>query len=100
MNMKKNYKELCELFASIKNKKEANILLKDLFTPQELEGFSERWQIAKELSKGTPQRKIAEKLHVSISTVTRGSIALKYGSKGFTAFLAKFKKKHPYRNCK
>lgn len=90
--MNKNYKELCKLLLSIENEKEADLLLRDLFTPQELEEFSERWQIVQELDKGTPQREIAQKLNVSISTITRGSTTLKYGSKGFSYFLTKFKK--------
>lgn len=90
--MNKNYKELCRLFLSMESAKEANILLEDLFTPQELEEFSGRWQIVQELSKGTPQREIAQKLNVSISTITRGSTTLKYGSNGFSYFLAKLKK--------
>ena len=89
--MKKNYKELCRLLASIENEKEADLLLRDLFTPQELDEFSERWNIVQELDKGTPQREIAKKLEVSISTITRGSTELKYGSKGFALFLAKSK---------
>lgn len=91
-NMNKNYKELCKLFLSIEDKKEADLLLRDLFTPQELEEFSERWQIVQELNNGTPQRAIAQKLNVSISTITRGSTTLKYGSKGFSYFLTKLKK--------
>lgn len=87
--MKKPYKELLQLFASIEDEKEADLLLADLFTPQEIEVLSERWQIVQELAKGTPQREIAKRLGTSISTVTRGSIALKHGSKGFSYFLKK-----------
>mgnify|MGYP001574402701 CR=1 FL=1 len=90
--MKKPYKELCELIASVKDQEEAHLLLQDLFTPQERDVLAERWQIIQELAKGTPQRQIAEKLSTSISTVTRGSIAFQYGSTGFHHFLKKLKK--------
>lgn len=90
--MKKSSKELCELVASVKNEKEADLLLKDLLTPQERETLEERWQIVQELAKGTPQRQIAEKLGTSISTVTRGSLAFQYGNKGFLYFLNKLRK--------
>lgn len=87
--MKKSYKELCILVASVKDKKEAALLLGDLLTEQEREVLAERWQIVQELSKGTPQRKIAEKLGTSIATVTRGSLAFQHGNKGFLYFLKK-----------
>ncbi len=90
--MKKSYKELCELVASVKDETEADLLLKDLFTSQEREVLTERWQIVQELAKGTPQRRIAEKLGTSISTVTRGSLAFQHGSKGFAHFLKKLRK--------
>ncbi len=90
--MKKSYKELCELLASLKDEKEADLLLKDLFTAQEREVLAERWQIVQELAKGTPQRSIAKKLGISISTVTRGSLAFQYGDKGFIYFLKKLGK--------
>ena len=92
MRPKKHYDELIELFASIENKKEANILLQDLLTPQELDAVCERWQLVQRLSKGDPQRDIAKELNISISTVTRGSRALQYGSGGFLHFLKKLKK--------
>lgn len=90
--MKKSSKELCELLASVEDEKEADTLLKDLLTPQERDTLEERWQIVQELAKGTPQRRIAEKLGISISTVTRGSIAFQYGRQGFRYFLKKLGK--------
>lgn len=67
--------------------------MKDLFTPQEIDALAERWQLIQLLAKGVPQREIAELLNVSISTVTRGSRALQYGSGGFLHFLKKLSKK-------
>lgn len=86
-----HYKELCRLFASVEDEKEASKLLKDILTPQEIGSLAERWQLIKLLIKGVPQREIAEKLNISISTVTRGSRALQYGSGGFNYFLEKLK---------
>ena len=88
----KHYRELCELFASLESTKEADHLFQDLFTPQEIDSLIERWQIIQLLAKGVPQRAIAEKLNISISTITRGSRALQYGSGGFQYFLKKLKK--------
>lgn len=85
----KHYRELCELFASIDSPKDADVLLKDILTPQELDSLTERWQLVQMLAKGVPQREIAEKLNISISKVTRGSRALQYGTGGFQTFLKK-----------
>lgn len=88
----RHYRELCELFSSIDTPKEADLLLKDLLTPQEMESLAERWQLVQLLAQGISQREIAEKLNVSISKVTRGSRVLQYGAGGFMHFLRKLKK--------
>ena len=86
-------KELYALFASVGNEKEAELLLKDMLTPQELASLAERWQLIQELATGTPQRDIAKKLKISISKITRGSRMLQYGSGGFAYFIEKMGKK-------
>jgi len=88
----KHYKDLYELFSSIDDTKEAEMLLKDMLTPQELESLAERWQEVQMLASGNTQRDVAEKLDISISKVTRGSRMLQYGSGGFRYFLDKLKK--------
>lgn len=67
------------------------MLLQDILTPREFLSVAERWQIVLSLAKKLPQREIAEELHVSISKITRGSRALKYGSGGFWYFLKKLR---------
>src|SRR5437763_1512218 len=91
----KYLKELFALFASIDNAKEAELLMRDMLTPQELASLAERWQLVQELARGTPQRDIAKKLKLSISKITRGSRALHYGNGGFAHFLKKKSKKRP-----
>ncbi|OIO54603.1 hypothetical protein AUJ46_02795 [Candidatus Peregrinibacteria bacterium CG1_02_54_53] len=88
----KHLRDLYELFCSVQNKKEAEKLLCDILTPQELASVAERWQLIQELNKGTPQRDIARKLNISISKITRGSRMLQYGGGGFAYFLKKLKK--------
>ena len=88
----KHYKELCTLFSSIETEKEADRLIQDLLTPQEIGSLAERWQLIQMLAKGVSQRGIAQTLNISISTVTRGSRAFQYGSGGFKYFLKKLKK--------
>ena len=90
--MPKDFKDLYALFASVKTEKEAKMLLTDILTPQEVVSVQERWQIVKELDKGTSQRNISKKMGVSISKITRGSRMLQYGTGGFAYFLKKLKK--------
>lgn len=76
-------KKLLNAILKLKSKKELQVILEDLFTPQELEIFEERLEIIKELKKGLTQRKVAAKLGVSVSKVTRGAHVLRYGKGGF-----------------
>jgi Trp operon repressor len=87
----RHLKDLYRLLASIDTPGEAEQLLQDLATPQEVEAFAERWQLVQMLAKGATQREISGKLGVSISKVTRGSKWLQYGSGGFMHFLRKLR---------
>ncbi len=88
MSSSRHLHDLYELFTLVETPKEAALLLHELLTPQELTQISERWQLIKLLDAGVPQRDIAEKLKLSIATVTRGSKAYQEG-KGFQYFLKK-----------
>lgn len=85
-------KELIELFASVSSQEEAQLLLKDILTPAELDDIAERWQLIQALASGMTQRDVAEKCNVSISKITRGASALQHGNGGFCYFLKKLKK--------
>lgn len=88
-----NFQDLYRLFASVRTKKEAEVLLQDILTPAELASVAERWQLIQMLARGVPQRTIAKKLKISISKITRGSNMLQNGTGGFGHFLKKLKKK-------
>ncbi|TSC59158.1 MAG: TrpR family transcriptional regulator, trp operon repressor [Candidatus Peregrinibacteria bacterium Greene0416_62] len=83
--------DLYRLFAEVHSLKEAEMLLQDMLTPQEMASLAERWQLIQKLDAGVPQRDIADELGVSISKITRGSRMLQYGSGGFAYFLKKLK---------
>lgn len=85
--------DLLELIVALETVSEAELLLRDLLTPQEFGSLVERWQEIQLLAEGKPQRDIAKKLGISISKVTRGSIALQYGTGGFRTMLKKLRKK-------
>lgn len=75
--------DLLTVLATLDDPRAIALLLSDLLTPQEVEALAERWWIAERLSRGEPQRAVAEALQVSITTVSRGARSLKYGAGGF-----------------
>lgn len=48
-----------------------------LFTPAELKDFTSRWLLLRALESGMTQREIAQKYHISLCKITRGSRELK-----------------------
>ncbi len=80
-------RELFRLFSLIKNPREAEALLTDLLTPKELGSLAKRWELLKELARGTQQRVVAKKLKLSISKITRGSRVLRHGTGAAWMFL-------------
>ena len=81
---------LYNAFSQIKSEKEFDNFLSDLMTPKEIKNMRERWQIAQMLyTTNLPQPAIAEKLGVSIATITRVARFL-YNEKfkGYSSILA------------
>jgi TrpR family trp operon transcriptional repressor len=70
-------RELLDVISGIKDTNALEQLFKDLFTPAELDDLTLRWKLLKDLHKGLPQRKIAEKYSISLCKITRGSKVLK-----------------------
>ena len=83
----KEKKDLIKILLSIKDERLMEEFLIDILTPGEFEEIIKRWQVVKSLHKGTPQRKIAEELDVSIATITRGSRELQNERGGFRKIL-------------
>ncbi len=79
--------ELCQALIAIDTPELARDFLSNILTPGEREEIARRLQIVKLIERGLPQREIAERLNVSIATVTRGSRELKYGRPGFQEIL-------------
>ncbi|MDD4294870.1 MAG: Trp family transcriptional regulator [Candidatus Omnitrophica bacterium] len=73
----KALKQISEILAKLKDKDEVLLLMKELLTDKELENLALRWLILNEISMDIPQRKIAEKFHLSLCKITRGSKILK-----------------------
>ena len=77
--LEKKLKEVADFFGSVK-KKDLEAVLEDLLTPKEISDLAERIEILRLLEEGHPQREIAQKLGISITTVNRGSRVLKWWS--------------------
>ncbi len=75
--------DLLAVIAATERRAELQCLFEDLFTPAELDAVCERWAIVKRLAAGESQRSIRDAVGASVSTVSRGSRQLKYGSGGF-----------------
>ncbi len=80
--------ELLDVLASLHDAGEVARLLDDLLTPAEIEAFGDRWAIVRLLAAGHSQREVRDQVGVSITTVSRGSRQLKYGTGGFQHALA------------
>jgi len=91
-----NQKEaLAEVFNLLAQNTDSNFIsdfFGCLFTPSELADFANRWLLVKEIDKGTTQREIAQKYHISLCKITRGSKELKKPDSAFRKFLDSLKK--------
>ena len=75
------------------NKKDALLLIQDLFTPVERLMFSKRFSIAYMLLKGYDYDSISEVLKVSRTTIGKVSYWLKEKGNGFRIIFSKIKNK-------
>lgn len=82
-----NLRELIEIFSETTDRRSMRKLFDELFTASEEKDLAKRWYIMKELYKGTPQRRIAEDMEVSLCKITRGSRILKDEESAFRAIL-------------
>ncbi len=76
-------RELASVFATLRDPATAEDFLRAMLTPRELDKVALRWRLLQLLREGCSQRRIAEKLGVSLCKITRGSRELKRGPEGF-----------------
>jgi TrpR-related protein YerC/YecD len=81
------FKSLVGGFAACKNEEEFTNLLRDLGTLSELQAWSERFEVAKQLAQGITYREIAKNTGASTTTVTRVAKFLENGEGGYRAVL-------------
>ena len=71
------FDRFCETLSSISSPDEVRKFLTELLTDNERLDVALRWHLLELLQAGVSQRKIAEKLRVSLCKITRGSKILK-----------------------
>lgn len=86
MTSEESLETLAKFLWSIKGKHLPDVL-DDLLTPKEIGELTERVRILQMLDEGKPQREIASKLWISVTTVSRGSRVLQYGKKKIKKYL-------------
>src|SRR5690554_5984967 len=77
------FKDMLEL----KTPNEVANFCRDLMTEAEIEEFASRWDVARKLYEGKPQRVVSSETEVSIATVTRVNQWLKRGMGGYLTVL-------------
>lgn len=85
------FRALCAAFLSCKNEEEIAKMFRDIGTLSELQAWSERLEVAKQLSRGLSYRQVAANTGASTTTVTRVARFLEMDG-GYRKFLRKQKK--------
>ena len=81
------FRGLCSAIRSCKNEEEIADLLRDVGTLSELQAWSERLGVAKQLSRGFSYRQVAANTGASTTTVTRVAKFIENGPGGYRRFL-------------
>lgn len=77
------FKSLVKAVASLKTEADAAAFLRDIATLSELQAWSERLEVARQLKAGNTYRDIAKNTGASTTTVTRVARFLTGGSDGY-----------------
>jgi len=81
------FRALCSAFLACKTEKQIGDFLRDIGTLSELQAWSERLQVAKQLKEGRTYRTIASMTGASTTTVTRVANFLQDGEGGYRRVL-------------
>ncbi len=69
--------EIADVFSRIDDRATMLLFFGEIFTSAEIKDIALRWQLMKMLSEKIPQRRIAERLGISLCKITRGARILK-----------------------
>ncbi len=81
------FRALCSALLSCKTEDEMGNLLRDIGTLSELQAWSERLEVAKQLTQGLSYRQVAKNTGASTTTVTRVAKFIENGLGGYRKFL-------------
>lgn len=84
-------KEIASVLAATDDREQIEAFLKSILTKNEIDEISTRWELVKLLDNGMSQRKIADRLSISLCKITRGSRELKKTHSPFRAMIDKHK---------
>ncbi len=87
-------REIASVLASAKDEKLVERFLKSILTKSELKEIELRWELVKLLYDGMSQRRISEKLGVSLCKITRGSRELKKKPSAFKEMIEMLRSKN------
>jgi TrpR family trp operon transcriptional repressor len=86
--------EIADALSAIGDAALVRRFLESILTPREREEIAGRWDLVKLLNRGESQRKVAERLGMSLCKITRGSRELKKKDSAFKAVLERFEHRH------
>src|SRR3989338_1539461 len=84
VSLNKDQQLLIDSFFKIKTKKNLNIFIEDLFSPEETLDLAQRLKIAKLILDGKTYEEIAAEIPVSTSTISKIGQVIKFGKGSFT----------------
>ncbi len=87
MSLTQSLVTLVEIFSKAKTRSQITWLFEDLLTPAEIQDIADRITVLKKLKEWKSQRKIADEMWISVTTVSRGSKLLKFSQKEINKFL-------------
>jgi len=81
------FKALCSALRACRTEGEVAAFLRDVGTLSELQAWSERLEVAKQLARGFSYRQVAQNTGASTTTVTRVARFIENGEGGYRKFL-------------
>ena len=86
------FRSLVSAFKSCKTEEEISNFIRDIGTLSEMQAWSERLEVAKQLARGLSYRQVAENTGASTTTVTRVAKFIEDGEGGYRKYLILNKK--------
>jgi TrpR family trp operon transcriptional repressor len=84
-------KEIALALASVDDQHLIEGFLRSILTGNEIDEISSRWELVKLLKDGMTQRKISERLGLSLCKITRGSRELKKANSPFEIMIERYR---------